>query len=736
MDDTDATHTQQGPKLTRKRKRTAHACEPCRQRKSRCDGSRPTCDLCDEQGAECYYRDSLAMPAVAVDRQPLARLETRLRDMEQMLHRLVPGSSQGSILSPTPSVRNDAQAEAAHWSSFGTRSNDAGPPDTAQLELAPSTDSVDGMGSITFADETSSGIFGPTSNTAFLQKIVSAQRLMFGQGQSLPSSMGDLHAIHAATSLHISRPTSPLPPELSTRRHTAHSPPTVNAYALPSHHDILHMVDVFFDNTGKFFPYLYKPHILRNLANMRRTGFQNVERSQLCVLHLLMAFATTHCPSELPISVRAEMGDVFLQRALQLIPDIRPAAGNLDSIRSLLMATQYIQGTQRSSQTWDMLGNLIHAAFQVGLYQDATQVNCTPLESELRKRTWWMCFIMDRLCSMTNGRPQLVPNAYMTMDLPTDVELETLDGSPPSDMNASTASTPSLLLYTSRLYLILGHIIETVYDNNISNHSHPTSLNKLLEKVLEAEQDLTKWVQELPQALPQVTASELNRLQGTEDRQTCRFRTILTLRFLNVRTLLHRAVLSQLLELQPQESVGTGQDFIFRMGASSVESCVEAAVESIGIISHATHQQDLLPIWWYSVYFSFSAALAVYGSILAVHKCDIRSHRYASSYLVQKLQTALDALEKLGGETRQVLRCRKIIRRLLQAALTLYPPTRTARGEEGVAIERDEARSVPTDAALDLLDENFMRELDSGIALDLSSFTDDLGSLIPDAFPL
>jgi hypothetical protein len=63
---------------------------------------------------------------------------------------------------------------------------------------------------------------------------------------------------------------------------------------------------------------------------MRRSGFQNIQRSQLCILNLLMAFATTHCPSDLPVSLMVERGDIFLHRALVLIPDIKPAAGSLE----------------------------------------------------------------------------------------------------------------------------------------------------------------------------------------------------------------------------------------------------------------------------------------------------------------------------------------------------------------------------------------------------------------------
>jgi len=51
------------------------------------------------------------------------------------------------------------------------------------------------------------------------------------------------------------------------------------------------------------------------------------------------------------------------------------------------------QGTQRSSQTWDVLGRLVNAVFRVGLFREVAGE--TALDSELRKRTWWTCFVMN-----------------------------------------------------------------------------------------------------------------------------------------------------------------------------------------------------------------------------------------------------------------------------------------------------------------------------------------------------
>lgn len=37
------------------RARTSHACEPCRERKTKCDGERPACRRCTHTGTNCHY---------------------------------------------------------------------------------------------------------------------------------------------------------------------------------------------------------------------------------------------------------------------------------------------------------------------------------------------------------------------------------------------------------------------------------------------------------------------------------------------------------------------------------------------------------------------------------------------------------------------------------------------------------------------------------------------------------
>lgn len=48
---------QNQPSPTSERQRVSHACDPCRKRKSKCDGLRPVCSRCRDQEVTCVYLD-------------------------------------------------------------------------------------------------------------------------------------------------------------------------------------------------------------------------------------------------------------------------------------------------------------------------------------------------------------------------------------------------------------------------------------------------------------------------------------------------------------------------------------------------------------------------------------------------------------------------------------------------------------------------------------------------------
>ncbi|KAK3944924.1 hypothetical protein QBC46DRAFT_360880 [Diplogelasinospora grovesii] len=84
------------------RRRATIACEVCRSRKSRCDGTKPKCKLCTELGAECVYRE----PGIKLDAGDKLILE-RLNRIESLLQMNMVNHGNGLTLShDSPNMSN------------------------------------------------------------------------------------------------------------------------------------------------------------------------------------------------------------------------------------------------------------------------------------------------------------------------------------------------------------------------------------------------------------------------------------------------------------------------------------------------------------------------------------------------------------------------------------------------------------------------------------------------------
>lgn len=88
MDDEDVRHTN-------KRQRVSQACEGCRKKKIKCDGSKPTCTNCMNSGADCVYTQVPRKPRAPKKRSAnIGELENRLDRIESLLESLTPGRGE------------------------------------------------------------------------------------------------------------------------------------------------------------------------------------------------------------------------------------------------------------------------------------------------------------------------------------------------------------------------------------------------------------------------------------------------------------------------------------------------------------------------------------------------------------------------------------------------------------------------------------------------------------------
>ncbi|KAB5516905.1 fungal-specific transcription factor domain-containing protein [Coniochaeta sp. 2T2.1] len=688
----DSAHSQSQSQSSFKRQRTALACNSCRNRKSRCNGLRPKCTMCVEMGLEYVYQQ----PGHQQKKESVVEVEGRLSSIERTLQLLVEEHRRQN---------RDAPSRDAHSSSNTVRNIDVehhgGAAPITDAAISEDRDTVDGMGAITFADEHESGFFGPSSNIAFIGQIATAITAAAGRAGSGPAaSVPQTEDRFEGELTSVSRPASPFTYPGADVNGTSNA---VDIYALPAEAEMLHLIQLFFNDTGMLFPYVDERSLLAEVHAVKQGNFASARRSWLCLLNMILAFAT--CVSarpDRPVEQNAAESNVYFERAQALLGNMAFKTVNVEIVQCLLLMTQYLQGIQRSAQTWKLHGLAVKAAFQLGLHTAYMSTKFTPLESEVRKRTWYGCVLLDRTLSMTFGRPPAVPNDYVKIDPPLDADLKAFgpNGALPSEPAASN-STVAFFTNTITLYQILGDVIANQYGQNVGMPSH-ASLSSLFESTIRLEGQLLSWKRNLPPLLrqrPWESGTSVNA--GDTMMVWDRLSIILTLRYLNVRALLHRPVLARFLE-QTHAPPGDGEDahVLERFGHPSLEVSLEAAAETIDIIHRFRETPVILGAWWFSAYYTFNAALIIFSGLLVQSTNNSTFGNEAGGYVGQKdlqssLHLAVEALHSLGDGTRLVRRCCKYLEILLRTVARLGKSPTTPSWQYDMSLMTNKTLIIP-----------------------------------------
>jgi hypothetical protein len=216
-------------------------------------------------------------------------------------------------------------------------------------------------------------------------------------------------------------------------------------------------------------------------------------------------------------------------------------------------------------------------------------------------------------------------------------------------------------------------------------------------RIFEIEDSLSQWQQSLPEGLHIATPNDTNhRLTQQHDSGVrdlgLKLTTVLTLRYLNIRLLLHRPILLRRLTTA---AASHENPMIQQLGHNSIRTCVENAVHILEIVqatvSAAGSHREILGAWWFSLYYSkwhtdpvaqtaiLTFPRAAFNAALTVFACFLAS-RTASPELIDHTRTlalltsAIRCLELLDRDNHTVDRCRHCLQILVQGTTQMDTP--------------------------------------------------------------
>ncbi|CAG7918018.1 unnamed protein product [Penicillium olsonii] len=402
------------------------ACDRCRRRKSGCGKEQPSCGLCTKAGVTCVYSDR--SKEAPIRRDVIERLERRLRQTEvtnrALAARLAASNSPPTVENASPATRNSETRE--------NRNEVSDEVSFLSLNAGGERQFLGSTSGVLFADLIRSAIRADTSGAP--------------QGASGPTPISEL-------------PTKASPPSRLSREAP---PPVLESVARELH-------DAYFYHDHLCYPILSQQSAVASLGNIYAdpTILEKKPWETFC-FYMIMAISMSNLQKlhwqSLPEA------ELYHTHAISRLNDIL-ALGGLEALQAILLLCQYqlTSSTQMTSASlWHMVGMAARMCFEMGLHREEaynhTGKTNVPGSSPTPRQQWlWCVLAMDRVVSITLGRPFAIQLEDVSLKFPT-YEMSPYMGPQETDgLNRTEQYREAVFAHITQYRILCGRIMTSLH---------------------------------------------------------------------------------------------------------------------------------------------------------------------------------------------------------------------------------------------------------------------------------
>ncbi|KAJ1713253.1 hypothetical protein NYO67_4618 [Aspergillus flavus] len=651
----------------RKRIRIPVACRSCRNRKSRCDGGRPSCLRCTTVGDTCIYEQP-SSSSISHHLRPGSQLLCRLEAIEEKLVSISSTSSTLVLPPASPPIESGYPSRSSFRAEM-PRPGAEQPPTSTHKDL------VDGMGTIRLAPGgENAAYFGATSNIALLKHITTTLTSLPRVSASVDTPEKQCGSLLQTADLEC-QPQSgiswfwPVTADLTS-------------LDLPPDPEGINMIHEYFNTVGLCLPIIHEDTFIATYQQARRDGFKNFRRPLLALLYMVFAHVKLSRTAVSPCEDEIAASEKYFQKALTLaVPDAILDTG-LEIVQLLCSMCCYLHGSSSSSQVWTFHSLAVKAGVQLGLHSGCTPSELSPLQHEMRKRTWYCCSSQRCFWSTASDREFYVESKFF---------IRYRQHLPPGQQKlhsgvSESVQLPSLIVATisksvhgdgdansSRLLSdIVFDIVHRLYNNNANAGSPKTlSLSETLVQGFSLSRRLSEWCDAVPLDLRPGNAFE-RQYSRPPNLEAQRLRNILSFRYFGTSILVHRPLFSRFLDFIVEDSdSGEDRTLLQGLGAFFLKECLDVCCRIISLTRHIvdefSRETTLLGAWWYTTYYTFNASLMLLGGLLISR--DPRLMDAFPSETVRTwrsyLEDAVELLASVSNGRKSIMRCCDCLKALL-----------------------------------------------------------------------
>jgi Fungal specific transcription factor domain len=180
----------------------------------------------------------------------------------------------------------------------------------------------------------------------------------------------------------------------------------------------------------------------------------------------------------------------FMKNASGVLSELTVRNTDLQSVQALLGMAHFMQTTSNPQLSLSLSSAAIRVSHSIGLHRENLLLNLSPVESEVRKRVFWVGYILDQDTSLRSGRPAAQDDSDMNMSLPDE---NPTDGV--GDISASSGVGKCIFRFYCELALIQSKVHKMLYSVKASKY-----INEDIREITAVlNYELDKWKNRLPQ---------------------------------------------------------------------------------------------------------------------------------------------------------------------------------------------------------------------------------------------
>ncbi|ORY07861.1 hypothetical protein K493DRAFT_273228, partial [Basidiobolus meristosporus CBS 931.73] len=464
-----------------RRQRASRACNTCRRKKIRCDGEHPECSNCLSYGIECTYNG--IKKKRGPPRSYIEAIDSRLHRMEHIFGELVQNGPQmaDAVMHEVRKLEEDRDSAIIT------------PPKAKPLEFRytkfPGSHALD--------TPSASMTCAPNTPAITIDKSDDMEKICDNRDQLLLDDEGRMRHCGKSSGLYLLQDSQKYQNDLFKIRPRVTA--TINRIdinpdptALPSPNLFAYLVDVYFSKINPVFPLLHKEEFMERLN-------RNEQEMPYFLVNAMFSLSAALISSENILNKENLDAEGFFKKARTLL-DQAYDVSSIENVQGLVLMSIYFHISQGGMTSWMYSGIAIRMAEDLGLHRDPDiwNIKLTTAEKETRKRTWWVCYLIDRFSSVCVGRPVSIDDQQFDTPLPslTDDDLLT-----PNGVSPRTGLSLRPFHEVIKLHELIGRILSTMY---IVRTPKTRNYQKSCTSLIDLDSELNVWLNSLPADLAYV----------------------------------------------------------------------------------------------------------------------------------------------------------------------------------------------------------------------------------------